>query len=98
MKVRFLSPAHEEIAHSALYYLQASPQAAFDFEEEIERAVFEITQNPTMYKVDKPSGHRVKQLDKFPFSLYYRIENDEIQIISAAHHARLPGYWHGRLK
>ncbi len=98
MKVRFLSPAQEEIAHSAFYYLQASPQAAFDFEEEIERAAHAIAQNPTLYKVDTSSGHRVKLLDKFPFSLYYRIVGDEIQITSAAHHARLPGYWHNRIR
>ncbi len=98
MKVRFLSPAQTEIAQSALYYLEASPQAAFDFEEEIERAAFEIAEHPTLYKIDDVSGHRIKFLDKFPFALYYRVKGDEVQIMAAAHLARRPGYWHARLK
>lgn len=98
MRVRFLSPALSEIARSALYYLEASPQAAFDFEEEIEDATKDILKDPTMYRIDEESGHRIKLLDKFPFSLYYRILDDEIQITAAAHHARMPGYWHNRIE
>ena len=96
MNVRFLPHAQMELAQSALYYLEASPQAAFDFEEEIERASSQIAQNPKLYKIDELSGHRVKYLDKFPFSLFYRILSDEIQIVSVAHNARMPGYWFGR--
>jgi plasmid stabilization system protein ParE len=98
VKVSFLSPAQLELARSALYYLEASPQAAFDFEEEIERATLEIAQKPILYKIDELSGYRVKLLDKFPFSLFYRILNeDEIQIVSVVHNARRPGYWVGRI-
>jgi toxin ParE1/3/4 len=97
VKVRFLSPAQTEVARSALYYLEASPQAAFEFEEEIEEACREIILSPNMYEFDPKSGHRLKLLKKFPFTLYYQIENNDIVIVAAAHHARMPGYWKDRL-
>jgi plasmid stabilization system protein ParE len=32
-------------------------------------------------------------LHKFPYSIIYHLENDEVQIIALAHHKRRPGYW-----
>jgi len=34
---------------------------------------------------------------RFPFSIMYRLEGDEIVIYALAHHAREPGYWEPRL-
>ena len=97
MKVRFLSASAEELAESALYYLEESPQAALHFEEEVERAVAEIAEAPLRYPIHS-GKERVKVLDRFPFSIYYRVLADEIQIVSIAHHARMPGYWRGRIQ
>lgn len=36
-------------------------------------------------------------LDRYPFSIVYREEPREIQIIAAAHPERRPGYWMKRL-
>jgi toxin ParE1/3/4 len=42
-------------------------------------------------------GIRKRVLRKFPYSLIYTIEADELLILAVAHHSRRPGYWVGRV-
>lgn len=39
---------------------------------------------------------RIFFLNRFPYSLIYGIEGDEIVIIALAHQSREPGYWADR--
>ena len=96
MKVRYSSAAEEEFAESALFYLEESPQAAFDFEETIDEAVSSISKDPELYPIYE-NGIRYKVVDTFPFSIFYRIRAGEIQILSIAHQSRKPGYWDDRI-
>ena len=41
-------------------------------------------------------GIRKRLLRKFPCSLIYTMEKDELLILAVAHHSRRPGYWVGR--
>ena len=34
---------------------------------------------------------------RFPYSIIYRVEGDEVRILVAKHHSRHPEYWKGRL-
>ncbi len=97
MKVWYSSAAEEEFAESALYYLEESPQAALDIEEIIEDAVSSIAKSPNLYPV-YDGEIRVKVVDRFPFSIFYRVRAGEIQILSVAHQSRRPGYWHNRIE
>jgi len=36
-------------------------------------------------------------LKDFPFALVYRSDDMGIIVFALAHHARRPGYWHGRM-
>ena len=85
------------MAESLLFYLEESPQAAMHFEEEIERAVAEISEYPERYKADS-RGNRFKILDRFPFSIVYQVVDDELCIVSIAHQARMPGFWYKRIE
>jgi toxin ParE1/3/4 len=95
VKARFLSPAEDEIAESADYYFGESPQAAASFLEEIDLATTLIGQNPKLYPIHSKDV-RVKQLDHFPFSIFYRIDDSEVIIQSVAHNSRKPDYWKNR--
>ncbi len=95
MNVRFLSPAEDEIAESVAFYYGESPQATFAFLEEIDDAVEAIGLTPYLYPVYLDEV-RVRQLDRFPFSIFYRIDNDEAIIQSVAHNSRKPNYWQRR--
>ena len=95
MKVRFLSAAEEEVTESVAFYYSESPQATLAFLEEIDDAADAIGAAPYQYPVY--ADHvRVRQLDRFPFSIFYRIDGDEAIIQSVAHNSRYPGYWKNR--
>ncbi len=91
MKLRISTSANEELAEAAYYYLEESPQAGIEFEEAIEMAFEDIAEFPFRFPIHS-GQNRVKVLSVFPFSIYYRIKADEVEILSVAHHARRPGY------
>lgn len=43
-------------------------------------------------------GTRRYVIDEFPFSLVYRLKQDQLQLIALAHAKREPGYWRGRVE
>jgi plasmid stabilization system protein ParE len=95
VKVRFLSAASEEFLAALEFYFKQSPQAASDFEAELEQAVRDISSHPTGNRLYR-AGIRGKQLDKFPYTIFYHELADAVEIISVAHNARFPGFWAGR--
>lgn len=95
MKVRFLSPAEDEILESVAFYFAESPRATAAFLAEIERATEAIGHSPYLYPIYADEV-RVRQLDRFPFSIFYRIDNGEAVIQSVAHNSRRPDYWRAR--
>jgi toxin ParE1/3/4 len=91
---------HEEAAaeYEAAFdwYLERSPDAAFKFDAELDRAIAQIIQSPGRWAVGSYSTRRFL-LRQFPFVLIYRERPAGIQIVAVAHTARKPGYWRGRL-
>ncbi len=89
MTVRVQSEADKELAESMLWYLTEgqSPRAAERFAEEVESAYREIQKAPYRYPARK-KGLRAWPLKKFPFSIIYFIEQDEIVVASVYHHKR----------
>jgi plasmid stabilization system protein ParE len=84
-----LTEADSEFAESALWYLteEQSPQAAERFAEEVEQAYESIQQSPNRYPIQK-DGFRAWPLKRFPFSILYYIDSDEIVVASIYHHKR----------
>jgi toxin ParE1/3/4 len=93
--IRLLSPAEREYAESMLYYLEESPFAADDFIEEVEAALLEIAEFPERYPIAE-SDVRAKVLNKFPFTLFYRIKAEEVTVSSISHQKRNEGHWRDR--
>ena len=69
--------------------------AADDFANALEKA-FELLSEHPYLGGQAPHHTRMLTLHSFPYSLIYRIQNNEIRIIAVAHHSRRPGYWVGR--
>ncbi|MBS0444955.1 MAG: type II toxin-antitoxin system RelE/ParE family toxin [Proteobacteria bacterium] len=49
-------------------------------------------------EIGTPSGRRAREfpLQRFPFTLVYRIEGESIHVVALKHQRRMPGYWAGR--
>ncbi len=79
------------------WYLQRSPDAALNFDAEVERALSQIVEAPQRWALGPHSTRRFL-LRKFPFTLIYRERpTGAIQIVALAHTSRKPGYWKHRL-
>jgi plasmid stabilization system protein ParE len=77
--------------------LERSPEAAEKFDDEMGRALSQITEAPHRWAAGPRSTRRFL-LRKFPFIVIYRqLASGVIQIIAVAHTSRKPGYWKSRL-
>jgi plasmid stabilization system protein ParE len=93
---RFLQPADEEMTEASLFYEAASTGLGNDFLDDVQRVVDSLREHPYLgHGVDR--NLRRMLLHRFPFSLIYSVEPDEILIVAVAHHGRRPGYWQDRV-
>lgn len=69
--------------------------AASAFLRELSIATNRIREAPMRYTA---AAHGTRQilLDRFPFTLYYRIRGEVVMIVAVAHQKRRPGYWRSR--
>jgi plasmid stabilization system protein ParE len=95
IRVRFLSPALEEVSEVSLQYAVDNPAVAHQFFDQLDRVETLLAKNP---RIGRPTerGARKFRLRKFPYDVVYRITHDEVTVLAVAHHRRDPGYWMDR--
>ena len=65
------------------------------FLDEVEGCVDLLLDRPCIGRRD--GELRRFPLRKFPFTLIYALEEDDLVVVAVSHHRRRPGYWAGRL-
>ena len=95
--VRFHPEAEQEYLLSLAWYHERSRAAALDFEDEFQRAVFEVAEFPDRWPIYFSRCRRFV-LRQFPFSLVYRNLENEVFVLAVPHGHRRPGYWRKRLR
>ncbi len=98
MNYYFHPAAFQEYSESTRYYFKISPSLARAFVAEIESSINHIIQfSQSWQEVD--TGVRRYLIKRFPFDIYYTVEDDNSVIIQAVMHlSRNPGYWKTRLE
>jgi plasmid stabilization system protein ParE len=89
------SDAEAEYEAALAWYLARSVRAAAGFEEAFERALESIAANPYLHPLCD-DRHRFCVLRRYPYSVIYRVDGDQVRVVAVAHSRRLPGYWSGR--
>jgi toxin ParE1/3/4 len=94
--IEFHPEARGEFREATAFYRKQSRTVATEFAAEIRSAVRRISELP---ESGSPGtrGVRRKLVNRFPFTLIYRIKPDLIQIIAVMHQRRKPEYWLDRL-
>ena len=87
--------AEAEYEHALAWYLDRSPQAAERFERAFDEAMESIRSHPIMHPLCD-GLHRFVLLERYPYSLIYRLDGDEARVIAVAHSKRRPGDWSSR--
>ena len=95
MRIRIHPEAEAEFLNSVDFYSEDSAHNAERFIREIEEALDAISLFPERYPVFE-YGARVRILKRFPFSVVYRVKENEVHIVAIEHQSREPGYWRER--
>jgi plasmid stabilization system protein ParE len=84
--------ADRELTKAAIYYTQeANPDLALAFVAEFERTVCLLCTHPQLGARWRRRRRRFR-LFRFPYSIIYYVEGDELRVIALAHHRRRPSY------
>jgi toxin ParE1/3/4 len=95
MRPSFHSAAAGELRRIAERYDAEVPSLGREILQELDRVMGQCRENPELGARLTPIHRRVV-LDRFPYSVIYRVDEDVIRIIAVAHYARKPGYWKRR--
>ena len=66
------------------------------FRDEVEATVLRLQENPQQFPIVFRDVHRAR-LRKFPYSLFYRIEIEVLEVIACFHGSRDPQRWERRI-
>jgi len=95
LKVVFRKAARAEFEAAALWYQERGAGLGLHFLGEIDRAVERAAQKPDRYPTKH--GHiRCVQVQRFPYSVFYRVEAGRIVVLAVFHGRRDPAIWQRR--
>jgi toxin ParE1/3/4 len=93
MKVRFSPEAFADREQIFEYLYERSPNGARNVLASIRAAVAQLADQPySGYQTDDPDV-RVKFVIRYPYKIFYRIREDEVEIAHIRHTSRRP--WSG---
>jgi plasmid stabilization system protein ParE len=95
VKVKFHPAAAEELIETSTFYDNEVPGLGERFVADVERVVRLVGERPNMGQKIDNSRRRIV-LARFPYSLIYSTEPNEVWILAVAHQRRRPGYWQVR--
>ena len=93
--VRFMPPARLEVLEARDWYEQRAERLGDAFVAELDRQVLRISDNAEQF----PQLHadiRRARLRRFPYSLFFRVVDDECFVLACFHASRDPRKWSGR--
>lgn len=93
--ILFHELAGRELLDARDYYDEMAFGLGKSFIRELERTINIIRKNSLAYPVIR-DNIRKALIIKFPYALLYRIEKENIYILSVMHQKRRPNYWVNR--
>jgi plasmid stabilization system protein ParE len=96
MRYRLHPGAAEDLREAASFYRErAGNLLAQSFFSAFEHSVEVLLRHPGLGAAWR-YGNRRMPMSRFPYSLIYLIEGEEIRVVAVAHQSRRPGYWRAR--
>jgi toxin ParE1/3/4 len=84
--------AEQELLDAVSYYEQQEAGLGLDYLGEVEHAVNFLVRYPEAGGKVRGTVRRLT-FPKFPYSLLYRVVEEQIRVLALAHHKRKPQYW-----
>ena len=95
MRVRFLALAQREMDDAVAWYNEQSGNLGQEFLDELDRSVRRVVAFP-MSCPEMGHGLRRCLLARFPYGIFYGVNNDTLVVVAVAHLHRKPSYWSTR--
>jgi plasmid stabilization system protein ParE len=96
VKVRFLTPAQQELDEAVAWYDGQAAGLGLEFLDELDRAMRRVVAFPRSYP-EIERGVRRCRLARFSYGLIYGIDRETIVVVAVAHLHRRPRYWIDRI-
>ena len=90
MRLRYTGRARDDLGLAFLWYERQRRGLGFDFLDCVEVALQSVIENPEIYQI-RYSNFRCCVIRRFPFSIFYTIEFDEIVVHSVFDNRQNPG-------
>ncbi len=95
MKRSLTKGAEDELTEAALWYEGRREGLGIELLEEAERIFELIEENPKLYQVVHLDIRRAN-LRRFPYSIYYVVQQDVVGVLAVHHNSRDPRRWKWR--
>ena len=95
LEVRLRPEAEQDLADAAAWYEEQRQGLGHDFLDEVLTMLASIAETPLMY----PNVHRNTRravVQRFPFGVYFRVEDTAIVVVAVMHGSRNPRRWKNR--
>jgi plasmid stabilization system protein ParE len=90
--------AQRELDEGIAWYEDDYPGRGRRFLDAVHAMAKQVLATPHRFTAwRRGSDVRVAVVERFPYSLFFRIEETSIVVYAVAHHKRRPGYWRKRL-
>jgi plasmid stabilization system protein ParE len=97
LKFVFTAAARDDVVEAQDWCAERSAALARRFRRALDRAVFGIAQNPFGFPVVwRDRIRRALVLDRFPYALYFTVDDDQVTVIACFHASRDPRRWQAR--
>ena len=97
LPVTFHPAASEEFIEASIWYESKRPGLALDFMAEIDRCVVLAAKHPLQFTLAHKDIRRIVA-NRFPYSVYFRAEENRIVVLAVFHGRRNPAIWLARTK
>lgn len=96
MNVRFLSLARAEMDEAFAWYEEQAVGLGYEFLDALDQGVRLIASFPDSHQYAGKDLRRCL-LNRFPYALYYGVDQGAIIVVAVAHLRRNPHYWVDRI-
>ena len=97
MEIELHPHAELESEEAALYYENRAESLGLRFVEELDKTFSHIKRFPKAWPEARDEIRKTR-LNRFPYNVFYSIENNYILVLAIAHMSRKPFYWEDRIK
>ncbi|HEX3582761.1 MAG TPA: type II toxin-antitoxin system RelE/ParE family toxin [Thermoanaerobaculia bacterium] len=94
-QLRIRSDARNDIRSARDWYARQGPGLDARFGEELGTTLTSIEEQPLLYAVIYRDVRRA-MTRRFPYAIYFVVDNDRISVLRVLHHARDPREWQSR--